>query len=103
MEQKRGKKYPILGVEIYVNIINTILQKKFIRPLLHQAWSDMGRPALKARTGVNSYPMLVGNMGSAHRFSFGALGDHVNLASRLEGLNKVYGTEILIGEIQPAW
>ena len=66
--------------------------------LLRQAWSKMGRPALRARTGVNSGPMLVGNMGSAHRFSYGVLGDHVNLGSRLEGLNKAYGTEILIGE-----
>ncbi|HYA43551.1 MAG TPA: adenylate/guanylate cyclase domain-containing protein, partial [Syntrophobacteraceae bacterium] len=40
----------------------------------------------------------VGNIGSRHRFSYGALGDHVNLGSRLEGLNKMYGTEILIGE-----
>ncbi len=66
--------------------------------LLREEWSKMGRPPLSARTGVNSGPMLVGNMGSAHRFSYGVLGDHVNLASRLEGLNKAYGTEILIGE-----
>ncbi len=42
--------------------------------------------------------MLVGNLGSSYRFAYGVLGDHVNLASRLEGLNRVYGTEILIGE-----
>lgn len=65
---------------------------------LREEWSKRGRPPLHARTGVNSGPMLVGNMGSAHRFSYGVLGDHVNLASRLEGLNKAYGTEILIGE-----
>jgi adenylate cyclase len=42
--------------------------------------------------------MLVGNVGSKYRFSYGALGDPVNLGSRLEGLNKIYGTDILIGE-----
>jgi adenylate cyclase len=58
----------------------------------------MDRPALKTRTGINSGNMLVGNVGSKYRFSYGALGDNVNLGSRLEGLNKIYGTEILIGE-----
>jgi len=65
---------------------------------LRQAWVKMGRPPLSARTGINSGPMLVGNVGSVYRFSYGVLGDHVNLASRLEGLNKRYGTEIMIGE-----
>jgi len=65
---------------------------------LRSEWAKMGRPPLRARTGVNSGPMLVGNLGSRFRFAYGALGDHVNLGSRLEGLNKTYGTEILIGE-----
>jgi adenylate cyclase len=65
---------------------------------LREDWAKMGRPPLRARTGVNSGPMLVGNLGSRYRFAYGALGDHVNLGSRLEGLNKTYGTEILIGE-----
>jgi adenylate cyclase len=42
--------------------------------------------------------MLIGNLGSRYRFAYGALGDQVNLGSRLEGLNKTYGTEILLGE-----
>jgi adenylate cyclase len=53
---------------------------------------------MRARTGINSGRMLVGNLGSQYRFAYGALGDNVNLGSRLEGLNKEYGTEILIGE-----
>jgi adenylate cyclase len=65
---------------------------------LRSIWEDMDRPALRARTGINSGTMLVGNVGSKYRFSYGALGDQVNLGSRLEGLNKIYGTEILIGE-----
>jgi adenylate cyclase len=61
-------------------------------------WAKIGRPKLRARTGINSGPMLVGNLGSKYRFAYGALGDQVNLGSRLEGLNKVYGTDILVGE-----
>lgn len=61
-------------------------------------WAKMGRPVLRARTGINSGPMLVGNLGSKYRFAYGVLGDHVNLGSRLEGLNKMYGSKILIGE-----
>jgi adenylate cyclase len=68
------------------------------REALRAQWSKTGRPPLNARTGINSGPMLVGNLGSKYRFAYGVLGDHVNLGSRLEALNKLYGTEILIGE-----
>ena len=65
---------------------------------LRETWKNTDRPPLYARTGINSGPMLVGNLGSTYRFSYGVLGDQVNLGSRLEGLNKVYGTEIIIGK-----
>ncbi len=61
-------------------------------------WVSLGRPRLGARWGVNSGVVLVGNLGSSYRYSYGALGDNVNLGSRLEGLNGQYGTRILIGE-----
>jgi adenylate cyclase len=68
------------------------------RRALHAEWAKIGRPFLRARTGINSGLMLVGNLGSSYRFAYGVLGDQVNLGSRLEGLNKLYGTEILLGE-----
>jgi class 3 adenylate cyclase len=57
-----------------------------------------GRPALHARVGLNTAEVLVGNLGTSDRFTYTAVGDGVNIASRLEGLNKLYGTEILVGE-----
>jgi adenylate cyclase len=68
------------------------------RLALSQEWMKLGRPALRARTGVNTGLMLVGNIGSRYRFSYGVVGDPVNMASRLEHLNRMFGTEIMIGE-----
>ncbi|HET7728479.1 MAG TPA: adenylate/guanylate cyclase domain-containing protein [Usitatibacter sp.] len=57
-----------------------------------------GLPQIHMRIGVHTCMAVVGNLGAADRFHYTAMGDGVNLASRLEGVNKLYGTGILLSE-----
>src|ERR1700722_1296471 len=57
-----------------------------------------GQPIFRARIGLGVGEVLVGNIGTPERFAYTLLGDEVNLASRLEGLNKLYGTWIMASQ-----
>ena len=63
---------------------------------LNARWAAQGLPPLNVRVGIHSDAVLVGNMGSLERMSYTVMGDGVNLAARLEGTNKEFGTRVCI-------
>jgi adenylate cyclase len=76
----------------------TVLANQQLLAQRRAVWAAAGKPPLRCRVGLHTGDAVVGNIGSDARLDFTAIGDTVNLASRLEGLNKSYGTEIIISE-----
>jgi len=65
---------------------------------LNEGWKADGRPELDIGVGINTGPMIAGNIGSDLIMSYTVIGDAVNLGSRLESLNKQFGSRIIISE-----
>jgi adenylate cyclase len=71
---------------------NTVVHK------LNNKWSALGKPQFVTRFGIHTDEVYVGNIGTNDRLNYTAMGDGVNLTSRLEGINKVYHTNIIVSE-----
>src|SRR5262249_34662912 len=65
---------------------------------VNMAWRAEGRASIRTRIGLHCDNVLVGNVGSSERLSYTVMGDGVNVASRLEGMNKSFGTTICISD-----
>jgi adenylate cyclase len=66
--------------------------------LLQKSWESQGFPSISLRIGLHTGPVIAGNVGSKKHFNYTVMGDTVNLAARLERVNKFYGTEIMMSD-----
>lgn len=91
---------PELDPDHIANACRTALQAADAGQRLATKWRALGRPGFRTRFGLHTGPAVVGNVGARERINYTLVGQVANQASRLEGMNKVYGTEILAsGEI----
>ena len=65
---------------------------------MRKKWKEQGFPDIKIGIGLNTGEAVIGNLGSYERFDYTAIGDTINLGSRLEGITKQYGVGIVISE-----
>jgi adenylate cyclase len=63
---------------------------------LNRGWLARGLPEIRCGVGLNTGPMAVGNIGSSMIFDYTVIGDNVNLGSRIEGLTRVYGVDVIV-------
>jgi class 3 adenylate cyclase len=91
-----GAPHPLDGHAIYA--CRSALECQWYLEGINREWAQKGVPTLSTRIGLNTGQVVVGNFGYEERLNYTAMGDNVNLASRLEGLNKYYGTRIIISE-----
>jgi len=82
------------------NAVRAALQAAEASRRLADKWRERGRPTFRTRIGLHTGPALVGNVGARERINYTLVGAVANQASRLEGLNKSYGTDLLAsGEV----
>jgi adenylate cyclase len=83
-------------IEDALRAVRTAVEMREELAKLQDGWKARGRPPIKIGIGLNSGEAIVGNIGSPRRMEYTVIGDVVNVAARVEGLNKDFGTDILI-------
>lgn len=89
---------PVPQADHAVRAARTALGMRDRLETLRVEWAERNLPDVRVGIGLNSGDVVIGNMGSEQRFDYTAIGDEVNLASRLESLTKFYGVTILVSE-----
>jgi adenylate cyclase len=84
------------------NALNAALQMNAATKSINEKFAKKGWSAIRMGFGLNTGNMVVGNMGSSFRMAYTVMGDSVNLGSRLEGLTKYYGVDIIVSEFVKA-
>ena len=87
---------PVADPDQAVDAVRTACEMQEAIAKLRDTLRAQGLPEIRMRIGIHSCTAVIGNLGSADRFDYTAIGDGVNLAARLEGVNKLYGTGILV-------
>ena len=91
---------PELDPDHIANACRSALQAAAAGRELSEKWRERGRPGFRTRFGLHTGPAVVGNVGAKERINYTLVGQVANQASRLEGMNKIYGTEVLAsGEV----
>lgn len=89
-----------MGVRCGIAMREALLQLnvKWEQDGLAERWHDLGIQEIQCRIGLHTGPVVAGNLGSKTRMKYAVIGDTVNVAARLEALNKEYGTSILMSD-----
>lgn len=89
---------PLYDKNHALNACKVALETEDEIKIIRREWQHLDVKNFSVRIGINTGEMVVGNMGSDMLFDYTVLGDHVNLGARLEGINKEYGTKIMISQ-----
>ncbi|MEP5763777.1 MAG: adenylate/guanylate cyclase domain-containing protein [Halieaceae bacterium] len=93
---------PLPDPESPINAVRSALEMQSAMSAINRKFRDWNIPEIEIGIGINTGTVVAGNMGSMSRLNYTVLGDAVNLASRLEGLCKLYGTPVIISEFTRA-
>ena len=89
---------PVADVDQSRHALDAAIDMQGAMAAMRAELAATGGPDMRMRIGLHRGECIVGNMGGSNRFDYTAIGDNVNLAARLEGVNNVYGTGILVSD-----